>query len=561
MRLRRTVIVLFLAACGCAPDSAIILSEPKSSWRPPGGPLEIVAAVTEFTLAEGTDETFSTHLSFTKLEFEKPLAEQVAAYFREHLRKSNVFQKVIDHPEGADLIISGHIKKSDWGDNGSLMKTLLLSAVTLDLYPILGGTLSEPYADFEVKVTLARPAGTKFRSYSGKGQALEYISMYNFKRATPAVQLAAAIGQASEHIERAMYADRMAIIDFFIPAAAPTLTPGKQPAAGPGITFLYPKPDSTTKYAKPRFKVLVKSESPLTRYSIAVNGAPVFFEKLSGKSAEIAKSLPLSPGKNKIKLTAWNDKGGVSEEEVEIECIPPRPDAARRWVLFILPDALSYSNNPFVKLTRNLGVKRESGFSRERFLILRGRNATKQNVTSAVRLFLGKAENKDEIFIIYVGKGAWLGSSPKSNYLACTALTARQVQKAGISLADMRQALDKHVACPNVCGIYLFTGATEDGTLIDYSLLAATLGKAPSRTALASGPADAGQTIDQSKWAKGLETSFSPQADADADAVLSLDEFISQMKNAVGGTAGMKTARFGWADTKFLFFSEEPERE
>jgi hypothetical protein len=226
-----------------------------------------------------------------------------------------------------------------------------------------------------------------------------------------------------------------------------------------------------------------------------------------------------------------------------------------------LPEAISYSNNPFVKLTRTLGVKHESGFSRERFLILRGRNATRQNITSAVRLFLGKAENKDEIFIIYVGKGAWMGSSPKSNYLACNALTAKQVQKAGISLTDMLQALDKHVACPNVCGIYLFTGATEDGTQIDYSLLAATLGKAPSRTALASGPADTERTIDQSKWAKGLEASFSPEADADGDAALSLDEFIAHLKNAVGGTAGMKTARFGWADSKLLVFSEEPERE
>ncbi|MHC4660877.1 MAG: hypothetical protein ACYS8W_04250 [Planctomycetota bacterium] len=540
---------------GCVPSSSVILNFPEPAWRAPGEPMDLVAGVKDFTIEEGTPESFSTYFSFWKLVFEKPLVDQVTETFRKHLKETKIFQGVVEEERKADIIITGHIKKSNWRETGSLWDVFWLSSLTFDLYPLVGGSLAWPEAEIELIVTLSRPSGERFRAYSGRGRVFETISMYGSSRVTPAVQLSKALGDAIEEIERKIYNDGRIIIQLLRPPGPPELKQPEKPVETPEIVFVYPSGGIETPYSRLKLIAEIKGELRNANYRIYLNNIHVYSGSLGGNLDRLEREIRLMRRKNVIRLVARNIRGGTSEKEIVVTCNRPDVNVPDRWLAVFSTDESSGSERAVSSIIKTLMRHPEGGFARSRVLQLHGKSASKRKILAAIRLFLGRAGEKDEVYILYAGRGISIGSMPEMNFLTCANTNVRDLEKTAISLTLMSDTLKSNLATPTVFGVY-FLGISGSGeSTIDHGILRQALSGKPAWSVLVASTRVTGDENAALRWWEEMSGALTPGADADKNAVLTLDEAFQSLKAAEEFNTSI--ARFGEGKVNLFILSKD----
>ncbi len=322
MKIIKTFLLLiaFFAPLSCAPLGFVSIRPEAACGQYTPSPLPLIAAVGEMPSFGG---------KIDGSQFRGDLAKATRAELIRWLHETNIFWytgPAEDLPGPVDVFIRPKAPFLSFSDEGGGTSPVILSILTVGIYPLAGGSFYQPKARFVLGLEVEDGRGGKITAFTERADAAESLSLYGGAEDTPGPTARRAFGRVLEELSKKLAASAGDIRR----AADKDRTGDYDP---PVLVIENPKKGAVLKRPKVAFKGRVLAREGVCSFELRLNGQKVSedrvdLEIIGGEMVFFSVMLETPEGVNIFECRATDDLG--REERLFVRTTRPvekKPDA------------------------------------------------------------------------------------------------------------------------------------------------------------------------------------------------------------------------------------------
>lgn len=240
------------------------------------------------------------------------------------------------------------------------------------------------------------------------------------------------------------------------------------------VELLNPRENAETNDFASKFEFRINCD--FTSYSISVNNFEIIKKDNTLRKpigTICTEQVPLSAGLNQVQLIVMARNGERMRRAAKVsrhilggpvtaaqpgKSVPSSNGQPQRWAVVVgvseyqkpkIPN-LNYADRDAREFAEYLKSPAGGGFEEGRMKVLLNKDATLQNIKSALNQFLRQTIDKDLVVIYFAGHGAPEPANPKNNYLLCYDTDPNSLETTAFPMWDINTALTRYIPSQHV---------------------------------------------------------------------------------------------------------------